>query len=75
MVRKPQKFLKRLTVVQAVPEIPLSIGGKLYRTTQSFCQISVYFSVHSRFFPLAMYILCVYYIRYIHDRGAEGFAL
>ena len=66
---------------QAGPEIPLSVGSKLeLYTSQSFClcQISIYmyFPVHSRIYP-RMHIDAVYFIYnvYIHDRGAEGFAL
>ena len=65
-----RKFLfKSLTVGQAVPEIPLSVGSKLeLYTYQSFClcQMSVYFPVHSRICPrmhIAVYI-GVYYISY-----------
>ena len=53
--RKFLKLLKRRTVGQAVPEIPLSVGSKL----ELLCQISVYFPVHSRICPrmhIAVYI-------------------
>ena len=62
--RKFLMLLKRLTVGQAVPEVPLSVG-----------QISIYFPVHSHICP-RMHI-AVYIILYqlLYDRGTEGFAL
>ena len=76
-----RKFLKGLTVGQAVPEIPLSEGSKsvLHRAFV-FCQISVYFPVHSRICPrVYMYIVvyiytCTMYI-ILAILHAEGFAL
>ena len=54
-LRRGQKFLKLLkglTVGQAVPEIPLSEGSKsVLLRAFVFCQISVYFPVHSRICP------------------------
>ena len=55
--RKFLKLLKRRTVGQAVPEIPLSVGSKL--DYFCLCQISVYFPVHSRICP-RMRIACIY---------------
>ena len=69
------KLLKRLTVSQAVPEIPLSVGSKLELLLRAFvfAKFSYTYTVHSRI-CLRMHIIlpCVYII---HDRGAEGFAL
>ena len=65
------KLLKRLTVGQAVPEIPLSVGSKLELLLRVFVFanfISVYFSIHSHICPcmhIAVYI-CVYYISYMY---------
>ena len=62
--RKFLKLLKRLTVGQAVPETPLSVGSKLELYTAFALPNSVYFTLHSRICPrmhFAVYIR-VYYI-------------
>ena len=70
------KLLKRRTVGQEVPEIPLSVGSKLelllslpnFRILpRTLTHLSAYAYCH------AMYNIRVYYN--VHDRGAEGFAL
>ena len=44
--RKFLKFLTRLTVGEALPEIPLSVDSKLELLLRAFlCQMSVYFSL------------------------------
>ena len=67
--------------MQAVPEIPLSVGNKLELLLSLPLQISVHFPVHSRICPRmhipAEYIIirAIYNVYTVHDRGAEGFAL
>ena len=58
------KLFKSLTVGQAVPEIPVSVGSKLELLLRDFvfCLMSVYFPVHSRICP-RMHIAVYIYIR------------
>ena len=85
--RKFLKLLRRLTVDQAVPEIPLSVGSKLepvyFSELLSLPNVCILPRTLTHLFA---YAYCrvythvrVYYISYIqciiHDRGAEGFAL
>ena len=86
--RKFLKLLKRQTVGQAVPEIPLSVGSKLELLRAFVFAKFTYTSPYTDAFVRVCIILpciyntCIYvYISYtqciynIHDRGAEGFAL
>ena len=77
--RKFLKLLKRRTVNQAVPEIPLSVGSKLelllslpnFRILpRTLTHLSAY-----AYCRVYIYVYISYYTMYIHDRGAEGFAL
>ena len=69
--RKFLKLFKSLTVGQAVPEIPLSVGSKL-ELLRAFvfanCPYTSRTLTHLSAYALYMRV-------YIHDRGAEGFAL
>ena len=78
--RKFLKLLKRLTVGQAVPEIPLSVGSKLELLLRAFVLAKFpYISPYSHALVRVCILPCIYVhiiaIYNVHDRGAEGFAL
>ena len=74
--RKFLKLLKRLTVGQTVPEIPLSVGSKLELLRAFVFAKFPYTSPYTHAFVRVpcIYVLPIYNV-HVHDRGAEGFAL
>ena len=77
--RKFLKLLKSLTMGQAVPEIPLSVGSKLELLRAVVFDKCPYTSPYTHAFVRVYILQCiyvrVYYITLQYDRGAEGFAL
>ena len=62
--QKFQKLFKSLTVGQAVPEIPLTVGSKLELLSLPNVRILTRTLTH-----LSAYAYCRVYIHIIHDRG------
>ena len=68
-----------------MPEIPLSVGSKLEVLLRAFVFAKLpYTSPYTHVFVRICIIPCIYiyvrvyyssYYMYVHDRGAEGFAL
>ena len=75
--RKFLKLLTRLTVCQAVPETPISVGSKLELLLRAFVFAKCpYTSLYTHAFARVCIpaLPCIIRVYLIHDRGAEGFA-
>ena len=75
--RRFLKLLKRQTVGQAVPEIPLSVGSKLelLLSLPNFRILPRTLTHCPRIYAYCHVYTCILAIYNVHDRGAEGFAL
>ena len=65
------KLLKRLTVGQAVPEIPLRISSKLELLRAFVFAKFPYTSAYTHAFVRVCVLPCILAIYNVHDRGAE----
>ena len=78
--RKFLKLLKRLTVGQAVAEIPLSVGSQNYFSellSLPYFRILPHTLTHLSAYAYCrvLYVYIILAIYHVHDRGPEGFAL